>query len=171
MKGRYLSRVKGVQKWSLTRVRLRRIHFHSLFSSNPPRFTPKKEKLHKPLFSNALGSRNAYSQEHFRNSNLSGPSKGIRILRSKNPGIHVIFARRIRNRGLWSLEYSLRNLESTDDWYPESIFQGQKIRNPVLETVKNPRRGIQNPRLSWISLHGSKLMQNLGDKQIRGIRK
>ena len=75
------------------------------------------------------------------------------------------------NRGLWSLEYSSKNLESTDDWYPESIFQGQKIRNPVPETVKNPRRGIQNPKLSWISLHGSKLMQNLGDKQIRGIRK
>ena len=43
----------------------------------------KKEQLHKPLFSNALGSQNAYSQEHFRNSNLFDPSKGIRIPESK----------------------------------------------------------------------------------------
>ena len=35
----------------------------------------------------------------------------------------------------------------SDDWNPES-----KILNPVIE-IRNPRRGIQKQRLSWIFLH------------------
>ena len=32
------------------------------------------------------------------------------------------------------------------------MFQQQKFRNPV-PVIRNPPRGIQNPRLSWIPLH------------------
>ena len=46
---------------------------------------------------------------------------------------------RIRNtaQGSWN---------ATKNYNPES---GQ-----ILESIRNPRRAIQNPRLSWIALHG-----------------
>ena len=115
----------GVQRWSLTRVWLRRIHFHSLFSSNPPQFTPKREKLHKTLFSNALGSRKAYSQEHLRNSNLFDPSKGIRIAESKtfclrNPvsAKFLLVESRIEGFGIWNTAQGIWNPLTIGIWNP-----------------------------------------------------
>ena len=40
----------------------------------------------------------------------------------------------------------------------ESGIHWAGIRNPVVR-IRNPQRGIQNPRLSWIPLHGAKLSQ------------
>ena len=49
---------------------------------------------------------------------------------------------------LWNLEFSSRN--------PESKFHWPQIRKPVHVTeIWNPPRGIQNPRLSCIILHGA----------------
>ena len=42
----------------------------------------------------------------------------------------------------------------TNDWNLESKFPYQRIQNPV-PGILNPRCGIHNPRLSWISLHGA----------------
>ena len=46
--------------------------------------------------------------------------------------------------------FRIRN--PTNDWNPKSKFHGERIRNPI-PRIRNPRRGIQNSRLSWISLH------------------
>ena len=44
-----------------------------------------------------------------------------------------------------------------ESWALESGIQVplKKIWNPVI-VIRNPRRGIHNPRLSWIPLHGAK---------------
>ena len=39
-----------------------------------------------------------------------------------------------------------------NDWNPESKFHWQGIGNSI-PGIWNPQRAIQNPRLSWISLH------------------
>ena len=31
-----------------------------------------------------------------------------------------------------------------------------KNRNPAVFGIRNPQRGIQNPRMSWIPLHGAR---------------
>ena len=49
-------------------------------------------------------------------------------------------------QGFLNREYSSRN--------PESQFDRQRIHNPV-SGIRNPWRGIQNPRPSWIALHGA----------------
>ena len=54
-------------------------------------------------------------------------------------GIWENFAGEIRNLGLWN---------PTNDLNPESKF---KYWNPV-PRIRNPQRGIKNPRLSWIPL-------------------
>ena len=58
------------------------------------------------------------------------------------------------SRQLWNLEFSSRN--------PESRIQVTLTRNPETSSepvhvpeIWNPPRGIQNPRLSWIILHGA----------------
>ena len=51
--------------------------------------------------------------------------------------------------GLWNLEYSLRNSES---YYR----LGSRIQVPNDKEIRNPRRGVQNARLSWIPLRGAK---------------
>ena len=56
---------------------------------------------------------------------------------------------------LWNPEYNSRNLETHyNDWNPE-VSSTDKNWNAVPE-IWNPRCGIQNPRLSWIPLHGAK---------------
>ena len=55
----------------------------------------------------------------------------------------------------WNPEYGSRNPESDyliNDWDPESKVHWQRIQNPV-PGIRNPRRGNQNPRLSWFPLH------------------
>ena len=54
-------------------------------------------------------------------------------------GIRENFAGEIRNPGLWN---------PTNDLNPEFKF---KYWNPV-PRIRNPRLGIQSPRLSWIPL-------------------
>ena len=57
-------------------------------------------------------------------------------------------------RNIWNPEYSSRNPES-------GIILTIGIQNPSstdkdwnpVPGIRNPRRGIQNPRLSWIPLH------------------
>ena len=62
-------------------------------------------------------------------------------------GIGETFACGIRNHGFWEsgipLTIGIQNLSSTEKYW-----------NPV-PGIRNPQRGIQNPRLSWISLHGT----------------
>ena len=64
------------------------------------------------------------------------------------------FASGFRNPRLWNPEYrSQRIWNPTNDWNPESKFHSdQKDWNPV-PGIRNPWRGIRNPRLSWILLH------------------
>ena len=67
-------------------------------------------------------------------------SPQIRESESRNPG----------NFCLWNPEYSSRNPES---------HQRLEFRIQVLLTntgIRNPQRGIQNPRQSWIALHKAK---------------
>ena len=59
------------------------------------------------------------------------------------------------------LGFVIRNTDQgirnpTNYWNPESKFQKQKpvIRNPV-PGIQNSWSGIENPRLSWILLHGA----------------
>ena len=57
----------------------------------------------------------------------------------------------------WNPEYSSGNPESDyriNDWNPESKFLWQRIQNPE-PGIRNPLRGVQNPRLSWIPLYGA----------------
>ena len=65
-------------------------------------------------------------------------------------------------------EYSSRTPESINDWNPESKFYRQRIRNPV-PGVQNARREIQNPRLSWIPLHGARRTETRGRDAIRNF--
>ena len=53
--------------------------------------------------------------------------------------------------GIRSTAHRIRNL--TSDWNPESTFHC-KDWNPV-PGIRNPRRGIQNPKLSGIPLYGA----------------
>ena len=58
----------------------------------------------------------------------------------------------------WILDFGIRNTalgiqNPTSDWNPKSKFHWQRILNPV-PGIRNQRRGIQDPRLFWISLHG-----------------
>ena len=53
--------------------------------------------------------------------------------------------------GIRSKAHRIRNL--TSDWNPESTFHC-KDWNPV-PGIRNPRRGIQNPKLSGIPLYGT----------------
>ena len=56
------------------------------------------------------------------------------------------FCCRIRNPRLWNTEYTSQGIRNpTNDWNPQSNFLWLRIRNPW--------RGIRNPRLSWIPLH------------------
>ena len=52
--------------------------------------------------------------------------------------------------GIWNVAQGVQNL--TKNWNPESQFHRQRKRDPV-PGIRNPWRGIQNPRLSWTPLH------------------
>ena len=71
---------------------------------------------------------------------------------ARESGILENLAGKIRNPGLWNLEYSSRNPESHERL--ESRIQGPLKKNEnLVPSFRNPQRGIQNPRLSWIPLH------------------
>ena len=54
----------------------------------------------------------------------------------------------IRNRA-----QGIRN--PTNEWNPESTFHWQRVLNQM-PRIRNPWREIQNPRMSWIPLHGAR---------------
>ena len=65
-------------------------------------------------------------------------------------GIWEIFACGIRNSGLQNPQYSSRARNRTTS-HLES-----RIQVPLTKSgIRSPRRGIQNPGLSWIPLHGA----------------
>ena len=67
----------------------------------------------------------------------------------RNPGK---FACEFRNPWLWNPEYSSQRIwNPTSDWNPESSST-QKDWNPA-PGIRNPWRGIRNPRLSWIPFY------------------
>ena len=67
-----------------------------------------------------------------------------------------MFACRIWNPGLWNLESWA--LESGIQLKESGILLKTGIQNPGFndKEIRNPRRGVQNPRLSWIPLRGAK---------------
>ena len=80
---------------------------------------------------------------------------------------------RVWNLESWVLESGFRNTvqglrNPINDWNPESKFYRQRIRNPV-PGVRNARRQIQNPRLSWIPLHGARRTETSGRDAIRNF--
>ena len=83
----------------------------------------------------------------FRNSSTGLPYLGNKYFFLIALHVRNIFARGIENPGLWDPEYSSRN--PANDWNPESKFHLQRLRNQLFG-IRNPWRGIQNPRLSWI---------------------
>ena len=83
--------------------------------------------------------------------------KGLRIPKSgKFLLVETVFkenfACRIRNHGLWNSEYSLRNPESHKKCGIRDAISSDIDWN-LVSGIRNSRRGIQNPRLSWLSLH------------------
>ena len=85
------------------------------------------------------------------------PCKGLRIPKSGKfllveTVIKENFACRIRNHGLWNSEYSLRNPESHKKCGIRDAISSDIDWN-LVSGIRNSRRGIQNPRLSWLSLH------------------
>ena len=95
----------------------------------------------KKIWSPVTGIRNPESQT------VLDPFIHVRESGFRNPGNFCQW-----NPGVWNPEYSCRNLES--HWQLESGNRVplEKIWNPVTG-IRNPRRGIQNPWLSWIPLH------------------
>ena len=80
---------------------------------------------------------------------------------------------RVWNLKSWVLESGFRNTvqglrNPINDWNPESKFYRQRNRNPV-PGVRNARREIQNPRLSWIPLHGARRTETSGRDAIRNF--
>ena len=69
----------------------------------------------------------------------TSPNVGFAALYSDS-GNPEICAYGIWNPGLWNTELSSRNLESKSHLAPK---------------IHNPRRRIQNPKLSWISFYGA----------------
>ena len=82
-------------------------------------------------------------------------SKGIRISETENfcllnpESWKFLLVEFRQNPGLWNPEYSCRNPESHKQLEFAIQIQLKKNWNPVIE-IRNPWRGIQNPRLSWI---------------------
>ena len=79
------------------------------------------------------------------------PDSGNRELfacRIRNPRSDFPYG--IRNPDFWNPQYNSRNPESTIQLKESGIHW-----NPV-PGIRNPQRGMQNPRLSWILLHGTR---------------
>ena len=76
----------------------------------------------------------------------SRPWKGIRITES---GKILLMESGILGIGIRNTTHQeIRNL--TNDWHPESKFYWQIVKSWPVPGIRNPQRGIQNPRLSWI---------------------
>ena len=71
-------------------------------------------------------------------------------------GIQENFAFKIRSLGLEIQNSGKKTRNPFWGWNLESNFHWPRILNLVLEWgIQNPWRGIQNPSLSWITLHGA----------------
>ena len=77
------------------------------------------------------------------------PCKTSPVARSEEKRL---FSQAIQNPRLWNWAWGIQNL--SNNWNPESKFYWQWIHNTVLG-IWNPQHWIQNPRLSWIILHGT----------------
>lgn len=79
----------------------------------------------------------------------------LTVLQSQwQSGIREIFAFGIQNLGLWSLRYSSRNPEFHCRLKSEIHVHWQRIGNSV-PGIRNPLRGIQNPKFPYRPLHGA----------------
>ena len=94
----------------------------------------------KPLCESCKCNSHYLAFDYFLHHDIA-PSKEFR-----NPG--NFYSWKIRNPRNFS--WGIRN--PTKDWKPECKFHWQRIQNPV-DWIRNPRRGVHNPRLSWISWH------------------
>ena len=103
----------------------------------------------------------------FRNSSTGLPYLGNKYFFLIALHVRNIFACGIENPGLWDPEYSSRN--PANDWNPESKFHLQRLRNQLFG-IRNPWRGIQNPRLSWIPTEEKIFHQPARKLSIWGIR-
>ena len=75
---------------------------------------------------------------------LSNPDSGVRENQESTGKFQLV------ESGLQGL--GIRNL--ANDWNPKSKFHRQGMQFPG---IGNPGRGIQNPTLSWIPLHGTNI--------------
>jgi len=75
---------------------------------------------------------------------LSNPASGVR----ENPESAGKFS--LVESGLQA--FGKRN--PANDWNPKSKFHRQGMQFPG---IGNPEHGIQNPTLSWITLHGTNI--------------
>ena len=90
---------------------------------------------------------------------------GIRIPESKNvlPVGSRIWENLLLNPKSWALESGIQLKESG---IPPTIAIQNPTTVPLTKTeihhqeIRNPRSGIQNPRLSWIPLHGVYVVMN-----------
>ena len=85
-----------------------------------------------------------------KNVNKSiGPCEGIRVL---EPVKFLFVESGILSFGMRNKAQRIRN--ATKDWNP--IQRSTRKKWNEVPGIRNPRRGIQNPRLSWIPLHETK---------------
>ena len=113
---------------------------------------------------------NAISLRGKRFEGIKGIRIGIRLPENRNfffvkSGIRETFAHGIRNLGLWNPEYRLR---APYVWKSESIPTDKDL-NPV-PGIWNPQREIQNPSLSWITLHKGCFCASSSRKLLRTLR-
>ena len=54
---------------------------------------------------------------------------------------------------------------NANEWNPDSKFHWQRLRNPI-PVFRNPQHGIQNPRLSSMTLHEAKCFYIFGTHKI-----
>ena len=113
--------------------------------------------LHKTIRDNDLQPKNVALKvdtvEH-RCTDSPRITESEKVLLQVGSGIHHTFAVKLRILGsrVRNTAQGIRN--STNDWNSKSKFH---LKNPnLVPEIRNPRRGIQNPKLSWIPLHGAK---------------
>ena len=74
-------------------------------------------------------------------------SRGFRV--RLDIGIREIFA-----YAIWKQRNTAQRIRNpSNDWNPESNFNWKRLERGT--GIRNPLRGIQNPKLSWIPLYGA----------------
>ena len=91
-------------------------------------------------------------------------SSVTRVAKLLNPSPNVSKSA-ILGFGIWNTAQGIRKL--TNYWNAESKCHWQRIQNPEPAGTRNPRFGTQNPRLSWIPLHGAKTQLSWHDVLVK----